>query len=69
MTNRDFLDGLNNTDLADIIIEDGIFNMACVENNTDFNCPHPAGSTHCKKCVKEFLDKDFDEPNLEEPLI
>ena len=62
MTHRDFLNNLSNVDLADIIAEDGIFNMACVESSKHVNCPYPVGSHKCKQCIKEFLDSEFEEP-------
>lgn len=59
MKYREFLNSLSNEDFAHIITEDGIFNIACVENaKASGECCF--NRIDCYKCVLALLESEAD---------
>ena len=60
MKYREFINSMSNDDFADMIFDDTVLNMACVENLTgeDNRCPY--NHNKCKKCVMDFLDSEME---------
>lgn len=60
MKYRDFVNSMSNEDFADMILDDSILNMACVENlqGTENECPH--NHDKCKQCVMDLLDSEME---------
>lgn len=58
MTNREFINQIENIDFADCVIHEDFLNMACIESqNNNPLCENK----ECAKCVSLWLDKDVGE--------
>lgn len=64
MKYREFLNSLSNVDFAKIVAEDGIFNIACVENSVGEHCECRYNNKDCFKCVLSLLNSDADNLDL-----
>ena len=57
---REWINGLSNSDFADMIVSDGLFHMACAEGLTaDLSCPYDYAN--CRQCIENFLESEMDE--------
>ena len=57
MTNREFINQLNNIEFADCIMHEDFLNMTCLESQKD----NPlCENKECIKCVSLWLDKPVD---------
>ena len=64
MRYREFLNSLSDVDFAEIVAEDGIFNIACVENSVGEHCECKYSNKDCFKCVLAVLNSDADNLDL-----
>ncbi len=61
MKYRDFLNSCSDEELAEILANDDIFNMACVEHYDFTNNKCPYKDNDCEKCILALLDSDIEE--------
>lgn len=61
MKYREFLNTLSNEEFAQVVADDGIFNIACVANleGPENVCKHE--KVDCYKCILALLDSEVDE--------
>ena len=61
MTYREFLNTLSNEEFAQVVADDGIFNIACVANleGPENTCKYE--KMDCYKCILALLDSEVDE--------
>jgi hypothetical protein len=64
MVYREFLNKVSNEDFADIILENAIFTMACVNSDIFTSCKNKIPSENCKKCLLKMLQSKM-EPTIE----
>ena len=58
MKYREFLNSLSDEDFAEIIAQDGIFTVACVDNFNFEEDKCPSGYTNCKECILKLLQSE-----------
>lgn len=64
-TYRDIINGLSNKDLANILVNGDILNMACIDYDCHCNGEDEDEMT-CEGCILKLLEREVDEDN---PLV
>lgn len=61
MKYREFLNSLSNEEFAQVVVDDGIFNIACVANleGPDNICKYERAD--CYKCILALLNSEVEE--------
>ena len=60
MTYREFLNRVSDDDFADIILENAIFNIACVDSAKFNICKKKVPSKKCKPCLLRMLKSEVE---------
>lgn len=60
MTYREFLNTVSDEDYADIILDNSIFTMACVNSDIFTSCENKVPSKACKKCLLKMLQSKME---------
>lgn len=60
MTYREFLNRVSDEDFVDIILENTIFNIACVDSDKFNTCKKKSPSKKCKQCLLKMLQSKLE---------
>lgn len=60
MTYREFLNKISDEDFTDIILENAIFNIACVDSDKFNTCKKKLPSKKCKQCLLKMLKSNIE---------
>lgn len=64
MTYRELTNKLTDEEFAQMICEDSLLNIACIENRTGENNECPFKLKDCFKCIVKLLKSDVDSSEI-----
>ena len=68
MKYREFLNSLTDEEFAQVLANDDIFNMACVENYDFEVCGCRQGRIDCYKCILAILQSEVEGEAIKRPM-